>query len=63
MTKTGDEGGGKRSKGEGEGVFVLEGEWNKKLPLDREETDVILRKTAVYKGTRVRSLILIEHVN
>lgn len=54
-----EEGKGVREKGKG--VFVLEGEWNKKLPLDRQAMEV-------YKGTRgkpcirVRSLTVIEHV-
>jgi hypothetical protein len=42
-----DEGEGEGNKGEGRRVFVLE--WDKGLPLDREETDV---KMLVYKDTR-----------
>ena len=50
-----DEGEGEGNKGEGRRVFVLE--WDKGLPLDREETDVAHRQMAVYKGTR-RNLVL-----
>ena len=54
------------NKGKGTGAFVPE--WDKELPLDREETDVAHKQVAVYKGkggnpVRMRSLILTEHVN
>jgi hypothetical protein len=51
-----DEGGGKRNKGEGEGVFVL-GQRDRGLPLDEEEAGVAHRRMAVYKGKMGTSVL------
>ena len=40
----------RREQREGTGMFVPE--WDKELPLDREEADLAHRQMAIYKGTR-----------
>ena len=60
----GGDGEGEGNKAERGGVFLPE--WDKGLPLYREETGMAHRQTVVFKGetrVRMRCLILIGHVN